>query len=177
MLKAKFLKMGKGGALAIYEVQGTSAELTDFISNNFKNSPKGPVFKSSPDGEAILDGNGNKVPLYFTSYPLPGKNMLHPLYQIQAGDNKGSYTLDKSELQFDALVAKSMGSNLGDQIANQMAQKYTTSAPITQSLSALVDDDEDEDEVSEEEPAPESASAAVADLTQLTVKAEAKTAK
>jgi hypothetical protein len=173
MLKAKFLKMGKGGALAIYEVQGTSTELADFVANNFKNSPKGPVFKSSPDGEAILDSNGNKTPLYFTSYPLPGKNMLHPLYQVQAGDNKGSYTLDKSEIQFDALVAKSMGSNLGDQIANQMAQKYTTSAPITQSLSALVDDDEDED--SEEEP--ESASAAVADLTQLTVKAEAKTGK
>ena len=167
MLKAKFLKMGKGGALAIYEVLGTSAELTDFISNNFKNSPKGPVFKSSPDGEAILDSNGNKTPLYFTSYPLPGKNILHPLYQVQAGDNKGSYTLDKSELQFDALVAKSMGSNLGDQIANQMAQKYTSSAPITQSLTTLVDDDEDED--SEEEPA--STSAATADLTLLKAKA------
>ena len=156
MLKAKFSKMGKGGTLAIYEVQGTSAELTDYISNNFKNSPKGPAFKTNSDGEPILDANGNKTPLYFTAYPLPGKGVLHPMYQVQYGDNKGSYTLDKSEIQFDALVAKSMGSNLGDQIANQMAQKYTSSAPVTQSLSALSDDDDDTTSASAE-----------ADMTQL----------
>lgn len=168
MLKAKFLKMGKGGALAIYEVQGTSTELADFVANNFKNSPKGPIFKSAPDGEAILDGNGNKVPLYFTSYPLPGKNILHPLYKVQQGDNAGSYTLDKSDLQLELLAAKAVGADLGQAIAMQMAQKYTSSAPITQSLTTLVDDDEDED--SEEEPASTSVSAA-ADLTLLKAKA------
>lgn len=168
MLTAKFSKMGKGGTLAIYEVRGTSTELADYVANNFKNSPKGPAFKSDSNGVAIVDANGNKTPLYFTAYPLPGKDVLHPMYQVQYGDNKGSYTLDKSEIQFDALVAKSMGSNLGDQIANQMAQKYTTSAPITQSLSALVDDDEDED--SEEESESTSVSAA-ADLTLLKAKA------
>lgn len=166
MLKAKFSKMGKGGTLAIYEVQGTSAELADFVANNFKNSPKGPAFKSNKDGEPILDANGNKTPLYFTAYPLPGKNLWHPLYQVQMGDNAGSYTLDKSEIQFESLVAKSMGADLGQAIATQMAQKYSSSAPITQSLGALSDDDDDTDE--SEDTSNESASAsAQADMTQL----------
>jgi hypothetical protein len=167
MLTAKFMKMGKGGTLAIYEVQGTSAELTDFISNNYKNSTNGPAFKSSPTGEAILDSNGNKTPLYFTSFPLPGKNVKHPLYKVQMGDNKGSYTLDKSEIQFEALVAKSMGADLGQSIAAQMAQKYTSSAPITQSLSSLSDDEDDTEETSE-------SASAEADMTQL---AKAKAGK
>jgi hypothetical protein len=166
MLKAKFSKMGKGGTLAIYEVQGTSAELADYVANNFKNSPKGPAFKSDSNGVAIVDANGNKTPLYFTAYPLPGKDLLHPMYQVQYGDNKGSYTLDKSEIQFDALVAKSMGSNLGDQIANQMAQKYTSSAPVTQSLSALSDDDDDTEE-SEDSSDDTTSASAEADMTQL----------
>lgn len=145
MLTAKFLKMGKGGTLAIYEVRGTSQELSNFVRNNYKD--REPVFKSTPDGKPILS-NGNKVPLYFTSYPLPGKNTWHPLYQIQMGDNAGSFTLDKSDLQFDALVAKSMGADLGQAIAAEAAKRYADSTPISSSASSLLDD---EDEDSEED--------------------------
>jgi hypothetical protein len=162
MLTAKFMKMGKAGALAIYEVQGTSAELTDYISNNFKDAPKGPAFKSAPNGDAILDSSGNKIPLYFTAYPLPGKDLKHPLYKVQAGANIGKYTLDKSEIQYESLVAKSMGSNLGDQIATQMAQKWVSSAPINKGLASLVDDSDDSEDDASETPA---------DLTLKTVKA------
>lgn len=143
MLTAKFLKMGKAGALAIYEVRGTSQELSNFVRNNYKD--REPVFKSTPDGKPILS-NGNKVPLYFTSYPLPGKNTWHPLYQIQMGDNAGSFTLDKSDLQFDALVAKSMGADLGQAIAAEAAKRYADSTPISSSASSLLDDEDDADE-------------------------------
>ena len=170
MLKAKFSKMGKGGTLAIYEVQGTSAELTDYISNNFKDAPKGPAFKSAPNGDAILDSNGNKIPLYFTAYPLPGMNVKHPLYKVQAGANIGTYTLDKSAIQFDTLVAKSMGSNLGDQIATLSAQKWVSEAPINKGLASLVDDSDEESEDSDDT-SEDTASETPADLTLKTVKA------
>jgi hypothetical protein len=144
MLSAKFLKMGKGGALAIYEVRGTSSELSNFISNNFKD--REPIFKSTIDGKPIKDANGNKVPLYFTSYPLPGKNIWHPLYQVQMGDNAGSWTLDKSELQFESLVAKSQGADLGQAIASELAKKWTaSSAPVSSSASNIFDEDEEDD--------------------------------
>ena len=142
MLTAKFLKMGKGGTLAIYEVRGTSNEVSDFVKNNYKD--REPAFKSDPNGNAILDGSGNKTALYFTSYPLPGKNMWHPMYKVLMGTNAGSYTLDKSELQFDALVAKSMGADLGQAIALESARRYTSSAPISSSASTLADDDDDD---------------------------------
>lgn len=144
MLTAKFLKMGKGGALAIYEVRGTSNEVSDFVKNNYKD--REPAFKSAPNGDAILDGSGNKTALYFTSYPLPGKNTWHPMYKVLMGTNAGSYTLDKSEIQFDALVAKSMGADLGQAIALESAKRYTSSAPISSSASTLADDDDDADE-------------------------------
>lgn len=166
-LQAKFLKMGKGGALAIYEVRGTSTELSNFISNNYKD--REPVFNSTPDGKPILS-NGNKVPLYFTAYPLPGKKVLHPLYQIQMGDNAGSYTLDKSDLQFDALVAKSMGADLGQAIAAQAAKRYADdSTPVSSSTSAMLSDDEDD--------ADEDFTATASEDAELDVVAEATTAK
>lgn len=143
MLTAKFLKMGKGGALAIYEVRGTSNEVSDFVKNNYKD--REPAFKSDPNGNAILDGSGNKTALYFTSYPLPGKNTWHPMYKVLMGTNAGSYTLDKSEIQFDALVAKSMGADLGQAIALESAKRYTSSAPISATASSLLDDEEDDD--------------------------------
>ena len=142
-LQAKFLKVGKGGTLAIYEVRGTSTELASYVANNFKNSE--PVFKSTVDGKLILS-NGNKVPLYFTAYPLPGKNMWHPLYQVQAGDNAGSWTLDKSELQFDALVAKSLGADLGQAIAAESAKRYADSTPVSSSASSLLDEEDDSED-------------------------------
>ena len=172
MLTAKFSKMGKGGTLAIYEVRGTSAELTDYISNNFKDSPKGPAFKSNKDGEPILDANGNKTPLLFTAYPMPGKNLWHPLYQVQSGERAGSYTLDKQDIQFESLVAKSMGADLGQAMAQQMAQKYTSSAPVTQSLSALSDDDDDTEE-SEDSSDDTTSASAEADMTKLVKPAKA----
>jgi len=171
MLTAKFLKMGKAGALAIYEVRGTSQELANFVSNNYKD--REPVFKSTPDGKPILS-NGNKVPLYFTSYPLPGKNTWHPLYQVQMGDNAGSWTLDKSELQFDALVAKSMGADLGQAIASEAAKRYADSTPVSSSASSLLDEDEDDDEdLTSSESASNNADMDVAD----TATTKAKTTK
>ena len=142
-LQAKFLKVGKGGTLAIYEVRGTSTELASYVANNFKNSE--PVFKSTPDGKLIMS-NGNKVPLYFTAYPLPGRNMWHPLYQVQMGDNAGSWTLDKSELQFDALVAKSLGADLGQAIAAESAKRYADSTPVSSSASSLLDEEDDSED-------------------------------
>jgi hypothetical protein len=142
MLTAKFLKMGKGGALAIYEVHGTSTELANFVKANYKD--REPAFKSTIDGKPITDASGNKVPLYFTSYPLPGKNMKHPLYQIQMGANAGSFTLDKSDLQFETLVAKSMGADLGQAFASEAAKRYADSTPISSAASSLLDDDDDE---------------------------------
>lgn len=167
-LQAKFLKMGKAGSLAIYEVRGTSNELANFISNNYKD--REPVFKSTPDGKPILS-NGNKTPLYFTSYPLPGKNTWHPLYQVQMGDNAGSWTLDKSELQFDALVAKSMGADLGQAIASEAAKRYADSTPVSSSTSAMLSDDEDD---ADEE---DDFTATASEDAELDVVAEATTTK
>lgn len=172
MLTAKFLKMGKGGALAIYEVRGTSTELANFISNNYKD--REPVFKSTPDGKPILS-NGNKVPLYFTSYPLPGKNIWHPLYQIQMGDNAGSFTLDKSDLQFDALVAKSMGADLGQAIAAEAAKRYADSTPVSSSTSAMLTDDEDD--ADEEDFTATASEDAELDVVEESTTTKAKTSK
>ena len=143
MLKAKFLKMAKGGTLAIYEVQGTSTELDNFVKSNYKD--REPAFKTDSN-RVPIEVNGNKVPLYFTAYPLPGKNMWHPLYQVQAGDNAGSWTLDKSELQFDALVAKSLGADLGQAIAAESAKRYADSTPVSSSASSLLDDEDSEED-------------------------------
>jgi hypothetical protein len=142
-LQAKFLRMGKAGALAIYEVRGTSSELANFISSNYKNSE--PVFKSTPDGEPILS-NGNKVPLLFTSYPMPGKKLWHPLYKVQGGKNAGSWTLDKEDLQFEILASKSTGGDFGQAYAAAAANKYINSIDVSSSTSALLTDDEDEEE-------------------------------
>tara|TARA_R110000868_G_scaffold198169_2_gene444502 strand:- start:1629 stop:2183 length:555 start_codon:yes stop_codon:yes gene_type:complete len=143
-LQAKFMKMGKGGTLAIYEVRGTSADVSDFVKNNYKD--REPAFKSSPNGEPILDSSGNKVALYFTSYPMPGKNMWHPMYKVLMGDNAGSYTLDKADLQFEMLVTKSTGGDFGQAYAADAVKRYTSSAPISSSAAALADDDDDTDE-------------------------------
>jgi len=144
MLTAKFLKMGKGGALAIYEVHGTSTELANFVKANYKD--REPAFKSTIDGKPITDGNGNKVPLYFTSYPLPGKNVKHPLYQIQLGANAGKFTLDKSDLQYEALVSKSLGADFGQAYAAKAAERYTDGTPISSAASSLLDDDDEDSE-------------------------------
>jgi hypothetical protein len=142
MLTAKFLRMGKGGALAIYEVRGTSSELDHFVKSNYKD--REPAFKSTPDGKHILS-NGNKVPLYFTSYPMPGKNMWHPLYQVQMGNNAGSFTLDKSDLQFEMLVTKASGGDFGQAYATEVAKRYADSTPVSSTTSDMLSDDDDEE--------------------------------
>jgi len=91
-LQAKFLNMGKNGNLAIYEVRGTSADLATYVANQFKDSPNGPAFKTTQKGELILDSKGQKIPLLFTAYPVPGMNVWHPLYQ--KADN--TFTLNKT---------------------------------------------------------------------------------
>lgn len=136
--------MGKGGALAIYEVHGTSSELANFVKANYKD--REPAFKSTIDGKPITDASGNKVPLYFTSYPLPGKNMKHPLYQIQMGANAGSFTLDKSDLQFEMLVTKASGGDFGQAYATEVAKRYADSTPISSAASSLLDDDDEDSE-------------------------------
>ena len=172
MLTAKFLKMGKGGALAIYEVRGTSAEVSDFVKNNYKD--REPAFKSTPNGEAILDGNGNKVALYFTSYPLPGKNMWHPMSKVLMGDNAGSYTLDKADLQFEMLVTKASGGDFGQAYATEVAKRYTSSAPISSTASSLLDDEEDD---TDEEDFTASTASEDADMDLLAEVPATKTAK
>lgn len=142
-LQAKFLRTGKGGTLAIYEVRGTSAELANFVSANYTTKDQVPAFSSNADGVAILDNNGNKSPLLFTSYPMPGRNNWHPLYQTQSGKNKGTWSLDKDALNFDILVAKSMGSDLGQAIAAESAKRYADSTPVSSSTATLLTDDED----------------------------------
>jgi hypothetical protein len=68
------------------------------------------------------------------------------MYKVLMGTNAGSYTLDKSDLQFESLVAKSLGADLGQAIASEAAKRYTSSAPISSSASTLADDDDDADE-------------------------------
>jgi len=172
-LQAKFLKMGKGGALAIYEVRGTSAELDNFVKSNYKD--REPAFKSTPDGKPILS-SGNKTPLYFTSYPLPGKNVLHPMYQVQMGDNAGSWTLDKSDLQFDTLVAKGMGADLGQAFASEAAKRYADSTPVSSTTSSMLADD-DEDEADEEDFTATASEDAELDVVADTTTPKAKTSK
>lgn len=142
-LQAKFLRTGKGGTLAIYEVRGTSAELANFVSANYTTKDQVPAFSSNADGVAILDNNGNKSPLLFTSFPMPGRERWHPLYQTQSGKNKGTWSLDKDALNFDILVAKSMGSDLGQAIAAESAKRYTDSTPVSSSTATMLTDDED----------------------------------
>ena len=60
-----------------------------------------------------------------------------------------------------------MGADLGQAMAQQMAQKYTSSAPVTQSLSALSDDDDDDTEESEDSSDDTTSASAAADMTQL----------
>jgi hypothetical protein len=141
-LQAKFLRMCKGGASAIYEVRGTSSELDNFVKSNYKD--REPVFKSTVDKKLILDGNGHKIPLMYTSYPLPGKNMWHPLYQIQSGDKLGQYTLDKADLQFEMLVTKASGGDFGQAYATEVAKRYADSTPVSSSTAAMLSDDEEE---------------------------------
>jgi hypothetical protein len=174
MLKAKFLKMAKGGTLAIYEVQGTSTELDNFVKSNYKD--REPAFKTDSN-RVPIEVNGNKVPLYFTSYPMPGKNIWHPMYQVQDGANAGSWTLDKSELQFEMLVSKSTGGDLGQSIATAFAAKYVDASSTTLSSAAnlLLDDSEDESTESDSD-VPEETSEE-ADLSAIAPKPATKTTK
>lgn len=173
-LQAKFLRVAKAGALAIYEVRGTSNELATFVANNYKDSK--PAFKSTTDGEPILDSNGQKTPLLFTAFPMPGKNVWHPLYQTATGKNAGIFSLDKAELQFDQLMAKSLGADLGQHIASELAKSYTDKSVISSSAQSLLDDD-DSDESEENFASSADETVASEDATLDTVETTASKAK
>jgi hypothetical protein len=142
-LQAKFLSIGKGGTLAIYEVRGTSSELATYVAS-FKD--REPAFKSTLDGKPILDAKGQKTPLLFTAYPMPGKNVWHPLYQKA----DGTFTLDKQDLNFEILVSKSMGADFGQAYASEAARRYADSTSVSSTASSMLADDE-EDEADEED--------------------------
>jgi hypothetical protein len=74
---------------------------------------------------------------------MPGKNLWHPLYQVQSGPKAGSFTLDKAELQFAMLVSKSTGGDFGQELAKQQVASFLE-APVSQSMSSLLDLDSDE---------------------------------
>jgi hypothetical protein len=142
-LQAKFLSIGKGGTLAIYEVRGTSTELATYVAS-YKD--REPVFKSTKDGKLILDAKGQKTPLLFTAYPMPGKNVWHPLYEKA----DGTFTLDKQDLNFEILVSKSMGADFGQAYASEAARRYADSTSVSSTASSILSDDE-EDEADEED--------------------------
>jgi hypothetical protein len=142
-LQAKFLSIGKGGTLAIYEVRGTSSELATYVAS-YKD--REPAFKSTKDGKPILDAKGQKTPLLFTAYPMPGKNVWHPLYQKA----DGTFTLDKQDLNFEILVSKSMGADFGQAYASEAARRYADSTSVSSTASSILSDDE-EDEADEED--------------------------
>jgi hypothetical protein len=142
-LQAKFLSIGKGGTLAIYEVRGTSSELATYVAS-YKD--REPAFKSTKDGKPILDAKGQKTPLLFTAYPMPGKNVWHPLYEKA----DGTFTLDKQDLNFEILVSKSMGADFGQAYASEAARRYADSTSVSSTASSILSDDE-EDEADEED--------------------------
>jgi len=163
-LQAKFLSIGKGGTLAVYEVRGTSTELATYVAS-YKD--REPVFKSTKDGKLILDAKGQKTPLLFTAYPMPGMDVWHPLY-LKAD---GTYTLNKQELQFQMLVSKSMGADYGQAYAAEAARRALDSTSVSSTASAMLTDDE------EEEADEEDFTASASEDAELDVVAEAPTAK
>ena len=171
-LQAKFLSIGKGGTLAIYEVRGTSTELATYVAS-YKD--REPVFKSTKDGKLILDAKGQKTPLLFTAYPMPGKNVWHPLYEKA----DGTFTLDKQDLNFEILVSKSMGADFGQAYASEAARRYADGTSVSSTASSILSDDE-EDEADEEDftaEASEDAEVFASVDAELDVVAEAPTTK
>ncbi len=84
---------------------------------------------------------------------MPGKDKWHELVQIQSGPNKGNFTLDTEELNFDKLISKSLGQDLGEHITAQLASRHTgvvSNAPKANSI-ILTDDEEDLTEESEDQ--------------------------
>ena len=147
MLQAKFLRTGKGGAFAVYEVQGTSAELKSYVDSITAAGRTTPKFKTDGvDGAPVLNSNGDQIPLFFTAFPMPGKDQWHNLVQIQSGPNKGNYTLDSEELNYSKLLARTMGADLGTAIANQLASQITgvNLSSMAKSNSITLKDDDDE---------------------------------
>jgi hypothetical protein len=146
MLQAKFLRTGKGGSFAVYEVQGTSAELKSYADSITAAGRTTVKYKTDGvDGNPVLNSNGDQIPLFFTAFPMPGKDQWHSLVQIQSGPNKGNYTLDSEELNYSKLLARTMGADLGTAIANQLASQITgvdLSSMAKSNTITLKDDDE-----------------------------------
>ncbi len=163
-LQAKFLNIGKGATLAIYEVRGTSSELATYVAS-FKD--REPAFKSTKDGKPILDAKGQKTPLLFTAYPMPNQDAWYPLYQKA----DGTFTLDKKDLNFQILFSKSVGADYGQAYAAEAARRALDNTVVSSTASAMLSDDE-EDEADEED-----FTASASEDAELDVVAEAPTAK
>ena len=146
MLQAKFLRTGKGGSFAVYEVQGTSAELKSYADSITAAGRTTVKYKTDGvDGNPVLNAQGDQIPLFFTAFPMPGKDQWHNLVQIQSGPNKGQFTLDSEELNYSKLLARTMGADLGSAIANQLASQITganLSSMAKSTTITLKDDDE-----------------------------------
>ena len=150
MLQAKFVRIVKGGTLAMYELRGSSAELNNYVDSVTALGRTVQYKTDGLDGDIVKDANGNQTPLFFTPFPMPNKEAWHEVYQIQSGKNKGGFTLDKSDLDFDMLMSKSLGQDLGVHISEQLASKHTgvslsTKATKVSSKSISLADDDDED--------------------------------
>jgi len=81
--------------------------------------------------------------LLFTSFPMPNKTQWYPLYQTLTGPNAGMFSLDKADLQFAMLVAKSTGGDFGQEFARQQVASFLE-APVSQSMSSLLDLDSED---------------------------------
>lgn len=176
MLSAKLIRATS--KVAVYEVKGTSSELKAYEASVTASGQTIRYKTDGVDGPQVLNELGEPIPLFFTPFPMPGKDQWHPLVQIQSGPNKGKFTLDTEALNYDKLIAKSLGQDLGEHITAQLAQRHTgvlSNAPKSRTIT-LTDDDEDLTAESDDQTASASASADMDALAEQPVaKATAKT--
>lgn len=145
MLSAKLIRATS--KVAVYEVKGTSVELKAYEASVTAAGQTIRYKTDGVDGPQVLNELGEPIPLFFTAFPMPGKDQWHPLAQIQSGPNKGKFTLDTEALNFDKLIAKSLGQDLGEHITAQLAQRHTgalSNAPKSSRTITLTDDDEED---------------------------------
>lgn len=179
MLSAKLIRATS--KVAVYEVKGTSVELKAYEASVTASGQAIRYKTDGVDGPQVLNELGEPIPLFFTPFPMPGKDQWHQLVQIQSGPNKGKFTLDTEELNFDKLISKSLGQDLGEHISAQLATKHTgvslnSKAPKASSVILTDDDDEDLTAEADDQTASASASADMDALAEQPVaKASAKT--
>ena len=156
--------------VAVYEVRGTSAEIKAYEASITAQGRTVSYKTAGKDGPQVKNDRDEPIPLYFTPFPLPGREKWHEMVLIQSGPNKGTFTLDTDDLNFDKLMAKSLGQDLGEHISAQLATKHTgvslnSKAPKASSI-ILTDDDEDLTAETDDQAEPASASADMDALTE-----------